>query len=215
MTYTRLRLRIKYAIVSKYQKESWESGRIRIFAKDVSPYRLRGFESLRLRRKNYMNNLIIFGSKYVIFISLLISGIYFLYQPWDKKKNMLIFGITTVILVGILALVMGHYYYDPRPFVVGNFTPLIPHAPDNGFPSDHVLLASSIAIVLSFYNRKIALSLWILTVIIAICRVLSGVHHPIDVVGSIVISILGGSIAYIGIKEFNKKKNTGAYSKSM
>ncbi|MHB1316740.1 MAG: phosphatase PAP2 family protein [Minisyncoccota bacterium] len=150
--------------------------------------------------------LIIFGAKYLIFLSLVISGVYFLYQPWNKKMDIVVVGFYTVILLGIMALVAGHFYYNPRPFVTRSFTPLIPHAPDNGFPSDHVLLASFTAVILSFYNRKIAGILWILTIFIAICRVLSGVHHPIDVIGSIAISILSTSITYIIIRHASFKK---------
>ena len=59
-----------------------------------------------------------------------------------------------MISIGVIALILGHLYYNPRPFVVGNFTPLISHSVDNGFPSDHVLLASAIASILYFFSKK-------------------------------------------------------------
>ena len=147
--------------------------------------------------------IIIFGAKYLILLPILMSVTYFFFQSWRTKKDILIFGISTIIVIGTLALVAGHFYNNPRPFVVENFTPLIPHASDNGFPSDHVLLASAIAIVVSFYNRKLAIILWIITIIIAFCRVAVGVHHPVDVIASIVISILSGVITYLIIKNVN------------
>ncbi len=80
-------------------------------------------------------------------------------------------------------------YFDPRPFVAGHFTPLLYHIPDNGFPSDHLLLVSVIAMIGTYWNKKLGAVLWILAVIIAIARVYVGVHHVIDVVGSMVIAI--------------------------
>ena len=150
--------------------------------------------------------LLIFGAQYAIFLSVLIGGLYFLYQSREKKKELIVRGILTAIIVGLGAFLAGHIYYNPRPFVVGNFIPLVPHSVNNGFPSDHVLLASFIAAVLSFYNRKTAVILWILVVVVAISRVLVGVHHPVDVVGSIVISIIGSAIGYIIIKKFKSDR---------
>ncbi len=83
----------------------------------------------------------------------------------------------------------GSLYYDPRPFVVGHFTPLIPHVPDNGFPSDHALLISAIAMIGMVWNRKLGSALWVLAVLVAAARVYVGVHHTIDVAGSCIISI--------------------------
>ena len=38
-------------------------------------------------------------------------------------------------------LVGGAAWVDPRPFVVDGRAPLVPHADDNGFPSDHTTVA--------------------------------------------------------------------------
>ena len=55
----------------------------------------------------------------------------------------------------IIAKIGGHFYYDPRPFMVNHIKPLFPHAPGNGFPSDHTLLTMAIASVLFTYNKKL------------------------------------------------------------
>lgn len=139
--------------------------------------------------------LFIFIAKYLIIIPPVIAGLYFIYQPLHKKKSILIFSGTTILITGLFALIGGIIYYNPRPFIVEHFIPLISHSSNNGFPSDHVLLASTIATLFSFYNRKVALFLWLTTALIAYSRVFVGVHHLIDVVGSMVISILSGVIA--------------------
>ncbi len=113
---------------------------------------------------------------------------------------MIAFALVAALLTYAIGIIGNHIYFDPRPFVVGHFTPLIPHAPDNGFPSDHALLVSAIASIGMFWNRRLGVVLWILAIIIAIARVWVGVHHPIDVLGSMVISLVTVSAVYAGWK---------------
>ncbi len=136
-----------------------------------------------------MNQLIIFGAKYLIFIILAIAAAFFFIQPRDKQKKLLIFGIIVLPLTYIAAKISGLFYYDPRPFVVGHFAPLLPHAADNGFPSDHVLLGSAVSAVVFYLNKKWGALLFLLTILVGAARVAAGIHHAIDILGSIVIAI--------------------------
>lgn len=68
--------------------------------------------------------------------------------------------------------------------------PIIDHDTENGFPSDHVLLVSCVAAVITVFNSKIAIPLWIIAILVAISRVYVGVHHYIDVFVSIMIAII-------------------------
>ncbi len=136
-----------------------------------------------------MTTFFIFSAKYLVSISILIGMAYFLRQPRPIKTNMLKLSLISLPIMYIVAKIAGHFFYNARPFVVGNFTPLIAHAADNGFPSDHTLLAAGIAMIVSLFNKRVGTILWILTIIIAIARVYTGVHHVIDVIGSMVIAV--------------------------
>ena len=136
-----------------------------------------------------MTTFFIFAAKYLFVLPVLMLGGYFFLQPRQEQKNMMLFAIPAALLAYVLALIAGHLYFDPRPFVVGHFTPLVPHAADNGFPSDHTLLASALAAIGMYWNRRLGLSLWIIAAIIAVARVYVGVHHTIDVVGSMLIAL--------------------------
>ncbi|MDD5165575.1 MAG: undecaprenyl-diphosphatase [Candidatus Pacebacteria bacterium] len=138
----------------------------------------------------------IFGAKYLFVLSCIIAGWYFLTQSRPQQKKLVIFGLLSFILAYLLATLANHIYYDPRPFVVDGIAPLIPHAPDNGFPSDHTLLVSAIAAVFCFFNKKISAWLWIIALCVGISRVYVGVHHITDIVGSIAISIVSTYIVY-------------------
>ncbi len=142
-----------------------------------------------------MDNLIIFSAKYVYVIEVILAIIYFFLQGRNKQKSIVALSIIFLPLAYILAQVIAAFYFDPRPFVVGHFTSLIPHAPDNGFPSDHMLLTSAIASILFVYNKKIGTLAWMIAIIVGISRVYAGIHHLTDIVGSATIAIVSIWIA--------------------
>ena len=148
--------------------------------------------------------LAIFGAKYLFVFSLLSGGVYFLRISRNDQKRLLILGVISLPLIFLTALIAGHLYYDPRPFVVRHFTPLVPHDPDNGFPSDHTLLVSAVAAIISMCNRRVATILWLIAILVALSRVYVGVHHSSDVIASMIISITILALVYRGMKYFLK-----------
>ena len=152
--------------------------------------------------------LIIVGAKYLLWVLIGLVLVWFLRLSKEKQKRFILFGATALPLIYAVAKLIGMFYYNPRPFVVGDFTPLIPHEPDNGFPSDHTLLAAAIATVVYPFSKKACLLFWIFTALISFSRVLSGIHHPIDILCSITISILTGLLIYYGlISRLNQRRN--------
>lgn len=154
------------------------------------------------------NLLIIFGAKYLLWILVVIALIWFLKQSREKQKQIIFFGVTALPIIFLISRLVGRFYYDPRPFVVGHFVPLIPHEPDNGFPSDHTLLGAALASVIYLFNRKISWIAWIFTILIGVSRVLAGIHHLVDIAGSIIISIFAGFFVYhVLFSRFNPRRN--------
>ena len=135
------------------------------------------------------NPLIIFGAKYLIFLPFAVV----IYALWHlrmrKVKRIAILAVIALPLSYVVAKACSYLYFDPRPFVVGSFTPLIPHVADNGFPSDHMLLASAIAAITYTFNKRSGILLWIIAAVIGVCRVFAGVHHIVDIVGSVIIAL--------------------------
>jgi undecaprenyl-diphosphatase len=148
-----------------------------------------------------MDFVFIFIAKYFYIFSLLIGIVYFLLQTKAIKKSMLICGVIIAPLAFAISKIAGILYYNPRPFVVENFTPLIAHAANNGFPSDHVLLTGAIATVIWFYNKKLGIALWLLALLIGFARVYCGVHHTLDIIGSIVIVLFSGLVYYFVVRK--------------
>lgn len=142
-----------------------------------------------------MNALFIFGAKYLYLVAIIVAILYFLRQPREIKKKIIILGLVSLPTMYIVAKLIGFLYYDPRPFVVGNFAPLIPHADDNGFPSDHTLLLAAIASVIYPFSKKISILFWMIALTVGFSRVFAGVHHIADIIGSIIIAMIISALA--------------------
>lgn len=69
-------------------------------------------------------------------------------------------------------------------------------AADNGFPSDHTLLSSSIAVTIFSAHKKLGLVLFVLVLLDGLSRVIGHIHSLIDIIGSVVFTFVGASVAY-------------------
>ncbi len=144
---------------------------------------------------NITNLIFIFGAKYLYLFVIVIAFAWFLFQPKPRQREILIVACTCLPLILVIFKIAGYLYYNPRPFVVGHFKPLIYHSADNGFPSHHELLVSAISAIIFVFNRRIGLVLWALALFVGFSRVYAGVHQAIDIAGSILISI--GSVVLV------------------
>ncbi len=135
-----------------------------------------------------MHTLIILCASYLIWGVVLAGFIYILQSR--KRKRIALYAVIALPLTYLVGKIAGIFWYDPRPFVSDGITPLIQHAADNGFPSDHMLLGVAIASVVFAYNRPLGIILWILAIMVGAARVFAGVHHWTDIVGGAVIAII-------------------------
>lgn len=137
-----------------------------------------------------VNAFFVFSAKYMFWFSICIGLLCFLRLSRGEQKRLLICAVFNLPVAYAIAVAGRLLYFDPRPFVVGHFVPMISHATDNGFPSDHTLLCSSIAAIFSLSDKLARLALWMVASAVAISRVYVGVHHVTDVAGSVAISIV-------------------------
>ena len=132
--------------------------------------------------------LIVLVAKYLIVIPVVLA-LYLAYRlPSDSRSRFLLLSIISLPLIYVIAKAAGHFYFDARPFVVDHVAPLMPHVADNGFPSDHALLAAALASVMYVFDKRLALVSWVCALLIGVARVLAHVHHTTDIVGSFLIA---------------------------
>jgi len=145
----------------------------------------------------FVTAFLIFSAKYLFVAPIIILGTHFLLQPRSAKGPMVRFALPALILTYAVGLIGNHLYFDARPFVVGHFTPLVAHTPDNGFPSDHTLLVSAIAAIGFCWNEKLGGILTAFALTVAVARVYVGLHHPVDVIGSMAIATVVTSAVFV------------------
>ena len=148
-----------------------------------------------------MTELIIICAKY-LFITI---PMLLLYVFWTlsnaRRKSLLLRGFVVCILAVTLAKGGGALYNEPRPFVVQHVAPLIPHGADNGFPSDHTLFCFACAFLLMPFSPRAIGPVLLLCVTVALARVASLLHSPLDIVASILMAAIANIIAYFAIRE--------------
>jgi undecaprenyl-diphosphatase len=135
------------------------------------------------------------------------AGAAWLQTARDQKLRFLASIVLAGIIAYALAKVAGKIYYDPRPFVAEHVKPLIPHAADNGFPSDHALFTATLTVATYFFNKKIAVAMTIVTVIVGVARVLAAVHTPLDIVSGWLFGSIGAIIGYYLVTWYWQTRN--------
>jgi undecaprenyl-diphosphatase len=143
-----------------------------------------------------MDSVIIFCAKY-LFVVVILLYLWAIFQASKRDRKAL---VAAFIIAGIVAVILdklgGKLYYDPRPFVSHSVTPLIKHAPDNGFPSEHTIFSMTTAVLLFYYRRRLGGLAIVIAYIVGAARVAAHVHSPIDIIGGIIMAIIAASAGY-------------------
>jgi len=140
-----------------------------------------------------LDQIIIFCAQYLPFLILGIAVIFFARLEKSRRISALVLFATSSVIAFIADKILNRLIESPRPFMVNDIVPLFPHSADNGFPSEHVLFAMVIASVVFAYSRKLGIVLGILALVIGLARVAAYVHHPIDVLGGMLIAFVAVS----------------------
>ena len=126
----------------------------------------------------------------IVFVS------YFILCGWllIERDVRIIKVILIPFVIFVLTTIIRKIIDKPRPYVVLNIEPLIRRdKTGESFPSRHVLSVCIIAMACFFINPWIGAIMTIIAVLIAVIRVLAGVHFIKDVViGAIIGYVIGG-----------------------
>lgn len=134
--------------------------------------------------------LIVFGAKYLIALPVLVLLGYCIFSRGRVLRQLVWLSALSLPVAYVLGRIAGLLYSDPRPFVVGHFTPLVAHVADNGFPSEHTLAAATLAMIVLYVDKRAGALLWVVAVLIGASRVFAGVHHTTDIIASMGIAIV-------------------------
>jgi len=106
--------------------------------------------------------------------------------------------LAVVLALGVNA-VLNIVFPRPRPFLVLSAHVLVPSPPqDSTFPSDHVAVASAIAVTL-LWGAETGWGIFGLFValLIGASRVVVGVHYPSDILGGVFVGAVCAWIVFL------------------
>lgn len=151
-----------------------------------------------------LDTFMIFGAEFVIYFTFVI--IFFIaIKGGVKEKKSLIVALISLPIVVLLIKFIHLFYFEPRPFVSQNITPLILYEQAASFPSRHTTIMAAIAFVYLHYKSKWAPLFLFLTFWVGISRIYVGVHYPLDILGGLTVGLLATFIS-VKIKSFLKAR---------
>ena len=150
----------------------------------------------KIRATRYGEKIVVFINKllteivYIAFFALLVNLA--LHRDKDIIRIVLVTGISFV-----LVSVSRHFIDAERPYIKYNFAPLVQkEKKGESMPSRHVFSAFVIGVAFLYMNVALGIIMLIIGTLMAVTRVVVGVHFPRDVIAGAVIGILSGTIGF-------------------
>ncbi len=133
----------------------------------------------------------------------------FIYLIYTKKINALICSFFAMGLAGLIDVVVFVFWKRPRPYIshasvvdldAANFRVDVA-----SFPSSHTYIAFAVATSVFLYgHKKLGSFLFVISILIAVSRIATGLHYPSDVIGGALLGIAAGIVAYIIVHKAEK-----------
>ncbi len=120
-------------------------------------------------------------------------------QPLTRAPGVLAAGAAALALTVAKAISVA--VDRPRPFVTHPaIHDFLAHAPDPGMPSDHATAAFAIAVAIVLTRRGIGAAALVAAVVLAVGRVVLGVHYPSDVAAGALVGGLAALLVTAGAR---------------
>lgn len=107
-----------------------------------------------------------------------------------KSKTIAFNAGLNAVFVLTCNFIISLIWFHNRPFIDHIGITLVQHTADSSFPSDHVTLIASVGIFLYLQEtyRKLGIFLLALSLATGWARIFIGVHYPLDILGSYLLS---------------------------
>ena len=116
---------------------------------------------------------------------------------WDRDERWIACAAVPAVFFVLLSVVRN-YINRPRPYETWNLLPLI-HKDTRGksMPSRHVFSAAVIAMAFLSVSLPVGIFFLIWSFLLALIRVLGGVHYPSDVLAGLLLGGLAGLLLVV------------------
>ena len=119
--------------------------------------------------------------------------------PWWGGPNGLACALR-MLGVGVLNLiiykVVKRHFARPRPYkTCPGIRACVRSLDEYSFPSGHAMHATAFSVLLSAYYPPLAIALWSFTLLVALSRLVLGLHYPSDVAIGVAIGLVTAELA--------------------
>lgn len=154
-------------------------------------------------KKLWLDTLFIFFAQYFEYILLFIL-LLFLVRNCKKYWPMVFLAFFAAFLArfGVTEIIR---YLLPRfrPFVENSVNLLINYpVGEPSFPSGHASFYFALSTVIYFYNKKAGIGFFLASFLIAISRVICGIHWPLDILIGALVGIFSGMLINLLYQNF-------------
>lgn len=115
--------------------------------------------------------------------------------------------VALAVAIGLESLVVNQgikrWFRRERPTIAGGASTPVRRPSTSAFPSGHATAAVFSAMILSRWDRRLALIWWTLAAVVAVSRVHVRIHHPSDVVGGAVVGWGLGRLAILLLRRLD------------
>lgn len=156
-----------------------------------------------------LDSLIVFCANYLAYfvaaafiLALALSA----YTRAEKIRLFVVAFVATLVARGIVAEGIRLLYHRPRPFIAYHVHQLIAEN-SWSFPSGHSITFFALATAIYLYDKTWGYWFFGVATIIAISRVVAGVHYPSDIIGGALLGVaIGYGVFFVTEKFWAKKK---------
>lgn len=151
-------------------------------------------------KARWSDALIVFAATWLFYLLLLVALVWMVQGDASHTRETL-----RVLFVTIIALIVAEaiswttslFWFRERPFTRLHFTPLVWMPPHwKSFPSDHTTIGLTIACTFLFLHNPLAPFLLVAASLVAVARVIAGVHYPSDVLAG---AVLAGVVSFLTV----------------
>ena len=114
----------------------------------------------------------------------------------QEDRRLALGVLMALVAAGAVNLLIGAFWYVPRPAEAGIGHCYLAHAADSSFPSDHATVLFAALWVYALARRLAAAAMMLVTgVAVGWARIYLGVHFPLDIMGALVVGLIAAVLS--------------------